>query len=56
MPWLRDHLKPVPLPDERRIAQQIADLDSDTFAVREKMIGALTRPRPLGRDRIETTS
>lgn len=36
IPWLRDHLKPVPAPDARRIAQLIADLDSDTFAVREK--------------------
>ena len=36
MPWLREHLKPVPKADEMRIARLIADLDSDTFAVREK--------------------
>lgn len=36
MPWLREHLKPAPRVDAQRIAQLIADLDSDTFAVREK--------------------
>jgi hypothetical protein len=36
MPWLGDHLKPVSPPDARRVAQLIADLDSDAFAVREK--------------------
>lgn len=36
VPWLREHLKPVSRVDAQRIAQMIADLDSDTFAVREK--------------------
>jgi WD40 repeat protein len=34
--WLWEHVKPVPPADEKRIAKLIADLDSDTFAVREK--------------------
>jgi RNA polymerase sigma factor (sigma-70 family) len=33
---LRLHLKPIENVDEKRIAQLIADLDSDAFAVREK--------------------
>lgn len=36
MPWLREHLKPIPPADAQRIARLIADLDSDSFAVREK--------------------
>lgn len=33
---LRQHLKPVEVVDEKRVAQWIADLDADAFAVREK--------------------
>jgi hypothetical protein len=35
VPLLAKQLKPVALPDARRVAKLIADLDSDTFAVRE---------------------
>jgi len=34
--FFRQHLKPVATADEKRIAQLIADLDSDEFAAREK--------------------
>ncbi len=36
VPWLRERLKPVAPLDARRVGQSIVDLDSDTFAVREK--------------------
>lgn len=41
IPWLQNHLKPVPTADAQRIARLIADLDSDTFAVREKALHEL---------------
>lgn len=41
LPWMRDHLKPVPPADTQRIARLIADLDSDAFTVREKAARAL---------------
>jgi hypothetical protein len=34
VPWLRKRLKPVATPDAKRIAELIAQLDSDDFAVR----------------------
>ncbi len=36
VPWLRERLKPIAPLDARRVGQSIVDLDSDTFAVREK--------------------
>jgi WD40 repeat protein len=36
VPFLRQHLRPIPEPDAKVIRQHIADLDSETFAVREK--------------------
>jgi WD40 repeat protein len=34
--FFREHLKPAPGPDREQVRQHIKDLDSDTFAVREK--------------------
>jgi hypothetical protein len=34
--WLDEHLRPVPRPDERRIARLLADLDDPRFPVRRK--------------------
>jgi WD40 repeat protein len=36
VPFLRRHVRPVPEPDAKKIRQHITDLDSETFAVREK--------------------
>ena len=36
VPWLRERLKPVPPVDPKQLAQWLADLDNDAFAVREK--------------------
>jgi RNA polymerase sigma factor (sigma-70 family) len=36
VPFLRGHLRPVTEAQARQVRQDIADLDSDTFAVREK--------------------
>jgi hypothetical protein len=35
IPYLREHLKPVPAVDQKRLVRLIADLDSNQFAVRE---------------------
>jgi hypothetical protein len=35
VPYLRDHLKPGPAPDEKEILKLIADLDDERFKVRE---------------------
>jgi hypothetical protein len=50
VPFLREHLKPVPRADDKRIAQWINDLDSDNFTTREKAttelekVGILAQP------------
>jgi RNA polymerase sigma factor (sigma-70 family) len=36
VPFLRKHLTPVPLPDEKLVARHIAELDSDDFATRQR--------------------
>jgi hypothetical protein len=36
VPFLRQRVRPVPVPDPRRVARCLADLDSEQFAVREK--------------------
>jgi hypothetical protein len=36
VPFLRRHVRPVPEPDVKKVGRYIADLDSETFAVREK--------------------
>jgi hypothetical protein len=36
IPFLRKHLSPVPVTDEKRVARLIADLDSDDFATRQR--------------------
>jgi RNA polymerase sigma factor (sigma-70 family) len=39
VPWLREHTRPAPLPDPKKVAearQWVQDLDSDRFAVRRK--------------------
>jgi sugar lactone lactonase YvrE len=43
VPYLGKHLRPVPVVDDQRLARLIADLDSDTFAVREQAAGELGR-------------
>jgi hypothetical protein len=50
VPLLRERLRPAPTPDPKRIVRLIADLDSDTFAVRDGAarelgdLGDLTEP------------
>jgi hypothetical protein len=42
-PFLKERLKPGNSPDEKRIAQLIADLDDNSFEVREKASAALEK-------------
>jgi WD40 repeat protein len=42
-PFLREQLQRLPRPDAQRVARLIADLDSDSFAVREKALSELER-------------
>jgi WD40 repeat protein len=50
LPFLRAEMRPVPLPDAKRLNRLIADLDADEFAVREQArmelesIGDVTEP------------
>jgi WD40 repeat protein len=41
VPLLRQHLRPIPTPDGKRLARLIADLDSETFAVRDEAVKEL---------------
>jgi HEAT repeat protein len=43
VPFLNERLKNDPAPDARRIAKLIADLDSESFEVREEATAALER-------------
>jgi hypothetical protein len=43
IPYLRDHLHPISVADEKRLTQWIAELDSDQFAVREKEMAELEK-------------
>lgn len=43
LPALRDRVKPVLAPDAKKVAQLIADLDSNMFAVRQKSTEELER-------------
>jgi WD40 repeat protein len=43
VPYLRTRLRPVARADEKRLKQWIADLDSETFAVREKAATELNK-------------
>jgi len=39
--FLAARLRPIPVPDPPRVRRLLADLDSDTFAVREKAMAEL---------------
>jgi hypothetical protein len=41
VPWLRERLRPVPSVDASRIARLIADLEDDSFAIRQKAMKEL---------------
>jgi hypothetical protein len=43
LPLLREHLKPVPMPDLKRIRQLIKELDSDAFTERQKAVAELEK-------------
>jgi WD40 repeat protein len=43
VPLLRDHLRPIPRPDARRLDRLLADLESDRFQVRARAIAELER-------------
>jgi RNA polymerase sigma factor (sigma-70 family) len=43
IPFMRNHLCPVPLVDEKRIARLLADLDSDDFTARQKATAELEK-------------
>jgi WD40 repeat protein len=43
IPFLRKHLPAAPVPGEKRLAELIADLDNEQFAVREKAVKDLEK-------------
>jgi WD40 repeat protein len=43
VPWLDQHLAPAPVPEPKRVARLIADLDDERFPVREQASGELAR-------------
>jgi hypothetical protein len=43
VPFLRKYLAPVPMPDDKLVAQRIAELDSDDFAAREHAAEELSK-------------
>jgi hypothetical protein len=43
LPFLRDHLKPVPAPDEKRVWQLVDMLDSAEFPTRQKAADELEK-------------
>jgi hypothetical protein len=49
VPFLKQHLHPVPAPDAHAVARRLGELDSDDFRVREQAMAGLAR---LG-DRVE---
>jgi WD40 repeat protein len=53
VPYLRERLKPVPTVDTRRIAQLIADLDSDSFDVRKQATAELEKVGELAETALE---
>jgi hypothetical protein len=46
VPFLREHLKPVAVPDEGELARRITELDSDEFVVRQAAAAALRKVGP----------
>jgi hypothetical protein len=44
--FVRERLKPAPAPDEKEIATRIAELDSDTFRLRQQAAEALRKIGP----------
>jgi WD40 repeat protein len=47
VPFIRTHVRPVPLPDLKRLASLIADLDSNDFATRNQAIKDLEKLQDL---------
>jgi WD40 repeat protein len=52
---LAKRVKPVPAPDAKQVARWAADLDADSFDVRKKAAGELTRLGELARPALEGT-
>lgn len=50
LPLLRDDLKPLPVPDLAALPRLIADLDADTYEVRQSAFTALSAFRPFADD------
>ncbi len=45
VPYIREHLKPIPAPDQKRIGKLIEELDCDVFASRDKATAELAKLR-----------
>jgi WD40 repeat protein len=43
LPFLQEHLRPVPAPDPKHLARLVADLDADRFDAREKASNELVK-------------